>query len=655
MATLQITPEQSLEQDVDDVTVLVKVKTPQGETPTPVDICCIIDISGSMGATATIQNAQGQTESHGLTLLDVAKHGVRTVIKTLGPNDRLCVVAFDDSVDLILDITVMDEEGQRKAEKELDKLFDRGATDIWRGLEKGLDVLRLCAEVGGNRLAHIMLLTDGQTMSAPQVIPNLEAYKSKYERLPCTVNTFGFGYNICSPMLVSIASSGSGTYSFIPDAGFVGTVFVNTMSNLLVTFATDVYLDLATKGESKILPDIPGKFETVEAAGGFRVRLDTLQYGQSRDILVQMNVKTSDDAYLAAKLQYELPGREKVEGDCVELCIKDAPDINEVIPHKLRLQFVDITNAALCMPSPEAEQKVRKFAQTVAKSELKDKTPVKELLEDVVGQTLAAFSRADWMTKWGQHYMRSLMFAHKLQICNNFKDPGVQVYGGALFEKIRAEADDIFNQLLAPTPRRRTYEHGYGYGGGRAATAAPVSMAAYNDRYAICIDGGCTVQMAGGKIHLVRELKQGDVIAAPDGGSAEIMCVVRTECPGLRAKLVEVSNGTRLTPYHPVKLGGTWLFPQQIAEPEEVECEAIYSFVLNGSPSLLVGGIPCIGLGHGVNEGAAAHPYFSSPKVLEDLSVLPGFAEGLVQVQTNWIVRDINTGHVIGFKANVDK
>jgi len=64
MATLQITPEQSLEQDVDDVTVLVKVKTPQGETPTPVDICCIIDISGSMGATATIQNAQGQTESH---------------------------------------------------------------------------------------------------------------------------------------------------------------------------------------------------------------------------------------------------------------------------------------------------------------------------------------------------------------------------------------------------------------------------------------------------------------------------------------------------------------------------------------------------------------------------------------------------------------
>jgi len=233
MATLQITPEQSLEQDVDDVTVLVKVKTPQGETPTPVDICCIIDISGSMGATATIQNAQGQTESHGLTLLDVAKHGVRTVIKTLGPNDRLCLVAFDDSVDLILDITVMDEEGQRKAEKELDKLFDRGATDIWRGLEKGLVVLRLCAEVGGNRLAHIMLLTDGQTMSAPQVIPNLEAYKSKYERLPCTVNTFGFGYNICSPMLVSIASSGSGTYSFIPDAGFVGTVFVNTMITFL--------------------------------------------------------------------------------------------------------------------------------------------------------------------------------------------------------------------------------------------------------------------------------------------------------------------------------------------------------------------------------------------------------------------------------------
>lgn len=34
---------------------------------------------------------------------------------------------------------------------------------------------------------------------------------------------------------------GSGTFAFIPDAGFVGTVFVNAMSNLLVTMAKDLH------------------------------------------------------------------------------------------------------------------------------------------------------------------------------------------------------------------------------------------------------------------------------------------------------------------------------------------------------------------------------------------------------------------------------
>jgi len=648
MASVQIIPEKSLEQDANDVTVLVKVVTPAGESRAPVDICCVIDISGSMGCAATIQNAQGQTESHGLTQLDVAKHGVRTVIKTLGPQDRLSIVAFDNSVDLVLDLTVMDAQGQQKAETELDNLQERGGTDIWCGLEKGLDVLRLGCEEGGNRLAHMMLLTDGQTMNAPQVVPKLMEYKSRYERLPCTVSTFGFGYNIDSPMLVKIADSGSGTYSFIPDAGFVGTAFVNTMSNLLVTFATDVFLELAAEGGSQILSEIPGHFETMVTDESVRVRLDTLQYGQSRDILVKMNVKTSEEPYLVAKIHYEQAGRKNVEGQVVEANVKDEPNAVEIMTHKYRLQFVDVTTAALPGPIQEGERSVQEFAKAVQNSELKDTKPVKELLEDIVGQTLAAFSRQDWMNKWGRHYIPSLMFAHKLQMCNNFKDPGVQVYGGSLFEEIQTTADDTFNQLPAPQPKRTQYRSS------GAAAAAPVSMAAYNDRYAGCIDGSCPVQLANGEVRLVRDLKQGDLIAAPDGGSAEIVCAVRTECLGKTAELVELSENTRLTPYHPVKVHETWQFPQQLAEPKEVQCEAIYSFVLSGSPSLLVGGIPCIGLGHGLNEGAAAHPYFSSPKVLEDLSKLPGFAQGLVHLHSSWIVRDANAGHVIGFKSKGD-
>merc|ERR1719272_2208173 len=94
----------------------------------------------------------------------------------------------------------------------------------------------------------------------------------------------------------------------------------------------------------------------------------------------------------------------------------------------------------------------------------------------------------DWYWKWGRHYLPSVMFAHNLQQCNNFKDPGVQVYGkGDLFTDIQEKADDAFNKLPAPKPTvraRASYS-----GAPSSAQAAPVQMSAYNDRYAVCIDG----------------------------------------------------------------------------------------------------------------------------------------------------------------------
>lgn len=41
-----------------------------------------------------------------------------------------------------------------------------------------------------------------------------------------------------SSLLDELAIEGNGNYSFIPDSSFVGTIFVNALSNFLCTFAT---------------------------------------------------------------------------------------------------------------------------------------------------------------------------------------------------------------------------------------------------------------------------------------------------------------------------------------------------------------------------------------------------------------------------------
>lgn len=61
-------------------------------------------------------------------------------------------------------------------------------------------------------------MTDTVIRSPAQgFVPKIRAYES----LPATIHTFGFGYEIKSGLLKSIAEVGSGNYAFIPDAGMI--------------------------------------------------------------------------------------------------------------------------------------------------------------------------------------------------------------------------------------------------------------------------------------------------------------------------------------------------------------------------------------------------------------------------------------------------
>ena len=66
----------------------------------------------------------------------------------------------------------------------------------------------------------------------------------------------------------------------------------------------------------------------------------------------------------------------------------------------------------------------------------------------------------------------------------------------------------------------------------------------------------------------------------------------------------------------------------------------MYSFVLTGGHHVLkINGVDCIGLGHGFTDPVAAHPYLGTDLVLHDLQVLPGYTEGLIQLQSKSLRR----------------
>lgn len=696
MVSVEVLPGQDLTSTpLIDAPVVVSVQPPAGESRAPCDICCVMDISWSMSMEAVVTNAEGKSESNGLSLLDIAKHAMNTVISNLGDSDRLSIVQFCRQADTKLPLTAMSGQGKERAAHCCERMGFGNGTHLWRGIKNGLDSLRPGCSAG--RFSHLLILTDGETEERDDVMRELVNYQRQHNWLPSTINCFGFGYEIDSQLLVEIAEFAQGTYAFIPDAGFVGTVFVNAMSNLFVTMAQDVTLTLAANSGAEIQEIGGGLAYSKGDNDVYTVKLGTLQYGQTKDLSLRMKIASAEEPYLNVVLEYtpcagsgpegldrQLVNAEALPGDfCDDFKTK-------VDYHDFRSSFVSTLQRVIRVASPDDEKSIQdareiitSLGARIGESDCVEYPPLAALLEDVMGQCSEAVSRTDWFTRWGRHYIPSVMFAHMLQQCNNFKDPGVQVYGGELFESCRDAADDAFNTLAAPkiTPAEYRYVGNKtiirnpdydapGFRPKRAASpgrraasprpaaspppvrAAPaVSMAAYNDRYGGCIDEACQAIKESGTRIALRDLSKGDKVLASDGSVVEVECIVRTACVNEQAELVEMPGGARLTPYHPVKLGDDWRFPLDLAASKVRTCKAVCSLVLKGrAPEILVDGVPCIALGHGIQEGVARHDYFGSRAVIDDLKRFAGYRKGRVELSPECVMRDPVTGAVCGLR-----
>lgn len=498
--------------------VMVSLLPPEGKQRTPSDICCVVDVSDSMGTDAMIQDSPGVAVTHGLSVLDVVKHALRTIMHNLGDSDRLAVVAFANNAKVVFGLTPMSDEGKRISERHLEALHTDGMTNLWAGLQLGIEILDEAHEFG--RLQHLMLLTDGvPTVNPPRgILPMLKRLREKREKegglLPCTINTFGFGYELDSELLNEIAIIGSGTYAFIPDAGFVGTIFVNAMTNLLVTMATNVTLTLTPlAGTTFPSKSVLGAHAAKFVGNALQVDLTSLQFGQRKDILVRALVpgEAAGADYIEARLRCSTRSAcSDTQRDGLVARARGGDAANfELEPQRCRLAFVDGLRQAMKMmkqtpmdkmrgvplPLPEVQARVQALADKLGTSSSASSEEMQALYEDLTGQVAEACSREEWYTKWGVHYLPSLMCAHSAQQCNNFKDPGVQHYGGDLFCDLRDQADDIFCRLPVPTPSAKPAPPPAAPAPEVAAAVAaapataarraapPVSMSTYYDRY----------------------------------------------------------------------------------------------------------------------------------------------------------------------------
>ncbi|KAL5217549.1 hypothetical protein ABZP36_018233 [Zizania latifolia] len=143
--------------------ILIHLKAPKSlesvSSRAPLDLVTVLDVSGSMSGIK----------------LALLKRAMSFVIQTLGPNDRLSVIAFSSTAHRLFPLRRMTLTGRQQALQAISSLVASGGTNIYEGLKKGAKVVndrRL-----KNPVCSIILLSDGQdTYACPSFGGNQQNY-----------------------------------------------------------------------------------------------------------------------------------------------------------------------------------------------------------------------------------------------------------------------------------------------------------------------------------------------------------------------------------------------------------------------------------------------------------------------------------------------
>ncbi|KAL6902337.1 hypothetical protein ACP4OV_005213 [Aristida adscensionis] len=267
--------------------ILIHLKAPKSlhsaSSRAPLDLVTVLDVSGSMAGTK----------------IALLKRAMSFVIQTLGPNDRLSIIAFSSTARRLFPLRRMTSTGRQQALQAVSSLVASGGTNIADGLKKGAKVIedrRL-----KNPVCSIILLSDGQDT---YTLPSSDRAQLNYSALVPTsilpgaghhvqIHTFGFGSDHDSAAMHAIAEISSGTFSFIDAEGSIQDGFAQCIGGLLSVVVKEMRLGIVCLDDGVMLTSIKsGGYASRIAENGRSGSVDIgdLYADEERGFLVTLHV-----------------------------------------------------------------------------------------------------------------------------------------------------------------------------------------------------------------------------------------------------------------------------------------------------------------------------------------------------------------------------
>ena len=195
---------------------------------TPVNVSIVLDRSGSM---------QGEK-------IRKAKEAAVMAVNRLSQDDILSIVAYDDTVGVLLPATKVTDKSEIRAA--IGKIEAGDSTALFAGVSKGAkEVHKFLDE---NRVNRVILLSDGLANVGPSSPSELGDLGASLIKDGISVTTIGLGLGFNEDLMTQLAMKSDGNHAFVENAADLTKIFDQEFGDVLSVVAQEVTIRIECLG-----------------------------------------------------------------------------------------------------------------------------------------------------------------------------------------------------------------------------------------------------------------------------------------------------------------------------------------------------------------------------------------------------------------------
>tara|TARA_B110001450_G_scaffold256745_1_gene288468 strand:+ start:5616 stop:7619 length:2004 start_codon:yes stop_codon:yes gene_type:complete len=586
-----------------------------------------LDISGSMGTYSYLIDDEGNKQETDLNYLDLIKHCIKLILEILIEHENyiLSLFVFNDKSYPIIISKFINKENKDEIFDKIARLKPSGCTNIWSAI---FNLNEIFKDKIDNLPKKIILFTDGiSNINPPRGIKNELSRLIEQYNMKIPVHVLGFGYNLDIQSLLDISNITNGSFNFIPTTSEMLTTMVHLASRIILEKFKKCeiivkYSDIEEKdipyvikylNENNIIVD---KSKLVDyhniISGDIEIKIDVGPLCGNKNFVLNSTKSNIPNVYLNIITNINTTQEEQV---CNKLNIlyNTNNKITECILIRNEfIRFLEEMNKNALRDKFDKNKEIYKRCIELFDTNIEH---VYEYESDLIGEIKLALLNEENYNKWGKYYIPSLIGAYSSQVCNSFRDPGIQTFLNNEFKELRDKLNILCDNLPPPEPSsvKTIYNTNT-----TQVNRQQVSMRQYEE-------GGCfgensLIKIDENKYKLIKYLKKGDKVVNDKGGFSKVLCILKIKC-NKQQEMCVFNNNFTITPYHPIFINNEWKFPKDIIRSSLINCDYLYNIVLDDRKSIIINNTICCTLGHEIKGKVIEHQFFGSYKLITDLMI----------------------------------